>query len=192
MAVDRSEVVNQGGEQKKILQPVEMPAGWEMAEAGVRFCIAAAPAGVAAVVRQAMSLALPEAGGMAFRSRKLFRGPRPRPRTVADVVKDIRSFLAKTKYLGRLKPKATVEHLAAIVAMIDELASLLRQSGHPVLVEVENALNDGRSYVAELAGSSLTTPDAAKMQEYLARVVAILDAIEKPPEEKPERKEFWL
>ena len=29
VAVDRSEVVNQGGKQQKIFQPVEMPAGWE-------------------------------------------------------------------------------------------------------------------------------------------------------------------
>ena len=29
VAVDRSEVVNQGGQQQKIVQPVEAPAGWE-------------------------------------------------------------------------------------------------------------------------------------------------------------------
>jgi Ca-activated chloride channel family protein len=199
VAVDRSEVVNQGGEQKKILQPVEMPAGWEMAEAGVLCCMAAAPAaggfvgyGARAAVgpllrkmRQSRGIgsALRLIGGSTLWS--------PAPRTIADVVKDIRSLLAKTKYLGRLKPKATVEHLAAIVAMIDELASLLRQSGHPAPAEIEKVLSDGQSYVAELAASSLTTPDAAKLQEFFSRVVAILDTIEKPPEEKPERKEFW-
>jgi Ca-activated chloride channel family protein len=30
VAVDRSEVVNQGGQQQRIVQPVEMPDGWEM------------------------------------------------------------------------------------------------------------------------------------------------------------------
>jgi len=30
------------------------------------------------------------------------------------------------------------------------------------------------------------------LQEYFADIVAILDAIEKPPEEKAERKGFWL
>ena len=84
-----------------------------------------------------------------------------------------------------------LQHLAVIVASIDELAALLRQSSHPVLAEAEKALSDGQGYMAELTASSPNAPDAAKLQEFFSRVVAILDAIEKPPEEMPERKEFW-
>ena len=44
VAVDRSEVVNQGGKQQKILQPVEIPAGWEAGRAASLMCCLSAPA----------------------------------------------------------------------------------------------------------------------------------------------------
>src|SRR5205085_10980335 len=34
LAIDRSEVVNAGGELKQIVQPVDMPAGWDMEGGG--------------------------------------------------------------------------------------------------------------------------------------------------------------
>lgn len=47
VAVDRSAVVNKGGEGEKILQPVEMPAGWEDASAvtltGATMCLGGMP-----------------------------------------------------------------------------------------------------------------------------------------------------
>src|SRR5262249_25509991 len=46
VAVDRSETVNAGGQQHRILQPVEMPAGWEMAQAlRMTQCLAPSAAG---------------------------------------------------------------------------------------------------------------------------------------------------
>jgi Ca-activated chloride channel family protein len=43
VAVDRSEVVNEGGEGHRIVQPVEMPAGWQDAAARPMACFAFAP-----------------------------------------------------------------------------------------------------------------------------------------------------
>ena len=206
VAVDRSEVVNEGGQQKKILQPVEMPAGWEEPAALVACCMSAPPP--SAGVRRATWAchSMPPSPGQSFlaKSRRslsaasgLFGGSGasptpPPPRTIADVAGEIRDLLAKKKDLGHLKSRTLAKHLATVVTLIEELAALLRQSSHPELTAVEQAVTDGRSYVAELTTSSPTAPDAAKLQEYFFDVVAILDAIENPPEEKPERKEFWL
>lgn len=200
VAVDRSEVVNQGGEQQKILQPVEVPAGWAEPETVVACCMSAPPCSPSAsasfggLTRGAMPK-------MQKRSRVIGRvlpslldslsfSASP-PRTVADVVAELRGLLAKKKDPRRLKASTLAKHLAAIVILIEELASLLRQANHPALAETEKAVNDGRSYVTDLTAASSAAPDAAKLQEYFATVVAILDAIENLPAEKPERKEFW-
>jgi Ca-activated chloride channel family protein len=58
VAVDRSEVANSTGEVRQIVQPVEMPRGWEMTQDASRACFA--------------SLAAPAAGG--FRRRERSRG----------------------------------------------------------------------------------------------------------------------
>ena len=38
VAVDKSEIVNEGGSLQQVIQPVEMPDGWEMGEGGVDLC----------------------------------------------------------------------------------------------------------------------------------------------------------
>ncbi len=196
VAVDRSEVVNQGGKQQKIVQPVEAPAGWDdVAAHSIMACCMSAPLSPPPRSMRMLSMGHLSAGAMRLRAAlPLFRGPTAPPtppQAVADVAREIRDLLGKKKNLSRLKPTTLARHLAAIVTLIEELAALLRHSNHPALAMLEKVLNDVRSYATELAAASPTAPDATKLQEYFTNVVTLFDAIESPPEAKADRKEFW-
>jgi hypothetical protein len=91
-----------------------------------------------------------------------------------------------------MTPPTFAQCLLTIVSLLEELASFLQPSNHSVVPDLEKSVAAGRGFVTSLAPSSPAAPDAAKLQEYFAGLVAILDAIEYPLAEKPERKEFWL
>jgi Ca-activated chloride channel family protein len=83
VAVDRSQVVNEGGAPHRITQPVEQPEGWAAPQvrsaAGVLYCLAGPPAGMVGCASAPMAAAPPpragrggfdrvtRAGGMVFR-----------------------------------------------------------------------------------------------------------------------------
>jgi hypothetical protein len=61
VVVDESEIVNKGGEGHKVVQPVHMPAKWEMPEENEKCCDAGAPAGIARAIMGASSMVPPPA-----------------------------------------------------------------------------------------------------------------------------------
>lgn len=97
VAVDRSAVVNPGGEGKEIVQPVEMPAGWEQPEA-MALCAMAAPVASSPVVSAPMRKArlsfgfTPEPGLMADFESEDRRASLP-PAPASPPIKSVDSFL---------------------------------------------------------------------------------------------------
>jgi Ca-activated chloride channel homolog len=208
VAVDRSEVVNQGGKQQKVVQPVEMPAGWEELDAQpdtVCFMcqdfdeldqgrsMPAAPTGRFLIGGSSSPASAPSPRSADPKRRhsvsKWVRSasvPAQAPR-VEDVVKELRDLLKKS---DSSRVKSNASYLASIVKSLEGLVMLLRQTAHPVLAEIDAVLTDGQRFLDELNASG-QTPEAKKFQEYLARVAAILDTLENPPQPKPARTEFW-
>jgi Ca-activated chloride channel family protein len=61
VVVDESEIVNKGGEVHQVVQPVQMPAKWELAEESEKCRDAGAPAGFARAITGASSMVPPPA-----------------------------------------------------------------------------------------------------------------------------------
>jgi Ca-activated chloride channel family protein len=108
VAVDRTEVVNQGGQVQSIVQPVEQPAGWEMRKAlgagPVFACAAPAPAALEALDH---ALDLAEDGGpantdcvesyLSIAPRKAAPGSARRSRGASGFIGKVRSLFKSKK-----------------------------------------------------------------------------------------------
>jgi Ca-activated chloride channel family protein len=176
VAVDRSAVVNEGGEVHRIVQPVEMPRGWEMPAA-------AAPGAMGMMCRYAPSLSKKR-----LTSDAVFCSPEPAgasPRDLARRFKDLEDLLR-----GRRKMRP----LRNLLRMLEDLALFLR--GIPGSIPLAERAAKAAASLDERLAKGL--PDEAEFEAIRREVEDLLRearaALGLPPAEakpRPGRLKFW-
>jgi Ca-activated chloride channel family protein len=218
VAVDRSEMVNAGGEQHKIIQPVEVPAGWDD-DATLAMSVRAAP-----VMMRAMAM-----GGLTRGARFRKSAPEERLEALASVDSYLMEFddtdmefsdddgnnwrsnmLGELLglFTGRRRKSFDWSKLDTLVADMWAEAQRLQQSAAPTreeiadLVATLHALVDvlahakhaARDRVKQLAdeGQAILVAWPAEAPRLTAYLDAVSDTLEKladPAQRK--RKAFW-
>ena len=187
VAVDRAEVVNEGGRQQRIVQPVEAPDGWDMlAEAdgmARAVCLMSAGADEALFRRR-------RTGGRMLAMAL----PLPGRRTLEDVVAEIAGLIERIE-----KPRTWLRtrraKLARLAGLLEELADLLRVAGHarsdPAPRAVEQLARDARAALLDdrQGNSEALAPD--RLKSFFDKVRQALDLRAPPPGPKAGRERFW-
>jgi Ca-activated chloride channel family protein len=204
VAVDRSEVVNQGGRQEQVVQPVETPDGWGMSadsllaeDTSIEACLASPAPEAAWSARGAMPVAsLFKMKKRSFRAGAA-RSPRPTREfgRLEDVVAEIRRLLEKLDEHRRLwlkRRRATVEQLAKLLG---ELAVLLRREQNATADAAAEAVEQVAQDAGDLLDDYKHGNKKALDPEHVNRLVAIardaLDKVEQRPSSEVERERFW-
>ena len=189
VAVDRSEVVNQGGRQEHVIQPVEPADGWDM------LAEAAPPSGT--MFQACFRMGAP--AGVKYRSmgsllgRKLSKSarPAPKPRTTEDIVAEIRKLLKKVTDKRRLRLSSRRAQLVSLVQLLGELATLFGGQQHPAARDVEAILQDARHLLAEYRSGKKDALSADRLNPLFEKIGQALDSLDRPTGPQPERDRFW-
>jgi hypothetical protein len=194
VAVDRAEVVNPQGKQHKIIQPVEIPSGWDASTTLFGF------GGTAMACRSASVMAFacePHAKMRSLKKQKVRgfpldrRSPAPAaPRTIAAIIDDLRKVLKKapSRWIRR---QTLIGHLVRLVQFLGELALMLRQTNNPAAQAVEELATRGQEILDQAAAGKDGALDRVRVGEYFAAVAAMLDTLAGAPQHVPSRETFW-
>ncbi|MHC4398692.1 MAG: VIT domain-containing protein [Planctomycetota bacterium] len=188
VAVDTAEVVNEGGRQQEIVQPVDMPAGWEMVdEASLlsqTMCFTEDTGARAARVRGESAAAV---SPFVMRTKQSLGRTRP-ALTLTDTLDPAREALED---LARRKwPRTRCKSLHRLIACLERLLYVLERGGHPAEPAVDEAIKHARELLDAYAAGNKEALGGERFNELLEKVRAALDAITGPPE-PPRREEFW-
>lgn len=203
LAVDRSEVVNQGGKLVQVVQPVESPAGWDM-KAKTRMASFAAPGALPPPMAPSPSMVAAAPSPMRMRApvAQAFGmpagGPPPAPGAMAPMPQmpvqrreeptDASAYLAKLAELARdLETQARANHVGALRLLRQRLAEWVEDlrsvGGH-------DALADAVQRQAERLTAALASGDAGRGALEVATELARLASSGTPPRGKG-RVDFW-
>ncbi|OYV85562.1 MAG: hypothetical protein B7Z73_13350 [Planctomycetia bacterium 21-64-5] len=167
IAIDRSEVVNADGKPREILQPVELPSGWEQPEP--LFCRAAPASGSVLYSSAAAPTAGAHIGGSKARLRQSGGAPLDRLKAAAD------SF----KSPGWFSPRRT--RLKALIDALVDLESQLQALRHPRLPEVSELIERGRELLAGYNRGAKQPPSASGVEEYVAKIQTLIEELRQSP-----------
>jgi Ca-activated chloride channel family protein len=162
VAVDRSETVNAGGQQHRIIQPVDMPAGWEMPSA-IGMARAAAPRSPAYMA----ALPLNEEGGIDLLCQADFglSQTRARKSRAAPSTAKAQGKLNRRPRIGKSAPTQNVPDLAPYRRRAAELLELLGNKTTANEAERLTALTDVAMKLAELVADLKSVgADTAEIQ----------------------------
>ncbi len=203
LAVDRSQVVNQGGKLVQVVQPVESPAGWDM-KAKTRMASFAAPGALPPPMAPSPSMVAAAPSPMRMRApvAQAFGmpagGPPPAPGAMAPMPQmpvqrreeptDASAYLAKLAELARdLDMQARANHIGALRLLRQRLAEWVEDlrsvGGH-------DALADAVQRQAERLTAALASGDAGRGALEVATELARLASSGTPPRGKG-RVDFW-
>jgi len=192
VAVDRSEVVNKGGRQQQVVQPVEMPDGWSAFESNVRFCIASgAPASES--VDSCLLDSIDSPTRALSRTRRSARPPQfrdvPEPASVEGCVAEIRRLCKPVKdgVLSRMSVRLAL--LERLLELLHKLAPMIRAESQETREAVERLAAEIELLLETYRFSDKRVLKAAPMNELLERIRQTVEVIGSPPSE--ERQEFW-
>lgn len=202
VAVDTSEVVSPGGKPRKVVQPVEVPEGWEMfdseaealqalscfrLEAPMTAASALPPCPPDASRRDALRrLFVPTSEAAALPKRKQ---PAKQPRTLDDAVAAIRSLLAKIKSGGWwLVRRRCLERL---IELLETLARILGDKGHPGKTAVDELARRTRQAQRDFVAGDREAVSADRLAELAEAVGKALDRIADGTGPAPGREQFW-
>jgi len=189
VAVDKSEIVNQGGVQNEITQPVEMPEGWNEDDSmSVQACYAAAP--TAATAARMLFKSGPSSSwqmmGPSVLKRKSRSGDNlsAETKTIEEHMELIRNLISKlsglwTPFGTSLRIKLA-EHLRALV-------ELLIKESHPSAQKLGALASRYEQSLLPAARASATEPLSAILTE----ISDALDKLSDPKSEKERNEEFW-
>ena len=197
VAVDRSEVVNRGGRQQQIIQPVEPPDGWEMsAEAHVlRECAAGMPTLSTGLVFDACwKAAAPQespkasfSGGWRSRGYRAATRVKAADSDLAAAVAEIGKLLDKLD-LGKHKRQGWCrKRLEQLRKLLTRLADILRgdQRYAVDVLAIEQISRDAEQLIVpEKGGQPVDLPDG-RLESWMTGLRAVLarlnDASGPPP-----------
>ncbi|HJT35265.1 MAG TPA: VIT domain-containing protein [Pirellulales bacterium] len=197
VAVDRSEVVNADGKPREILQPVELPEGWQVE--ALESCVMGGGSGslgltsLAALPPMGLSPDAPRARGKNFGFfAKRMHAPAPiknvpsfQPANQAEAVAEVADALAALKSRSRFATRR--RRIQELIDRLESVASLMDREHHVRRSEVNDLVVRGRELLAaaSLQGKSL----AAAVDEFIAKVQSLVDELRQSP--TAVRNEFW-
>ena len=202
VAVDRSQVVNAGGRQHKIVQPVEMPEGWDAIGGGSVMCQRAPAAGA---MRSMMGLD-PEMLDNRSRStsRRKTRSSRQAPEasridpappraTVVEVIREIRKQLQVLVQSNVMRLRSFVKQLDRINLLLEELSAALRRENQVAAADqLDKVVRELHASYSSKFIHNPRTLDEVIRKSFAAEVSAMLDLIEPTASRTPaERVQFW-
>jgi Ca-activated chloride channel family protein len=211
VAVDRGEVVNQGGRQSRIVQPVELPRGWQFTCLEDRMLLSASPPdtnirgcchylyGNAGLchhdVRPANAsvlgirddqAALTWAAPQSTPQEPVWRGKTP-----AELTAAIRKIMTEIESLESAQGGASYETLRRLVSVLDELAGALRYQGHEAADDVTALVERGRELLANRAAAVPEIIADETVETYLEAVRNAIRLLAPPSTAAPEHERFW-
>ncbi|WP_328989007.1 VIT domain-containing protein [Kribbella sp. NBC_01245] len=203
VAVD-SRVVAEGGPAHRVIQPVELPSGWD-ADQFVGLAPTPMSAPMAPSMPGAMAVAMPLSGGAQLSAGAVHRARASRgfaggafgkaPARHADFERDLLAE-ARVQLAGeaRLLRSAGTPTRAQRLAILADLATRLDALVHHVASSVDDAvLAPLRELVTALAACEGPTPPSdADLDALWQRTINVLDTfIGTPPTDVPTRPTFW-
>jgi Ca-activated chloride channel homolog len=191
VAVDHSEVVNAGGKQSKITQPVEMPAGWDMLmgmapDSTVLCCMAAMP-DEHAPRRRLLKRGIRASAMEALEDRKLLFSSRKR----TEIIEDVRDLLEKMQQFEKMSVQALTRTLRRLVVFLTELAADLKAEKHAVTTEVEKLVKYGQEIVDDTTAGRQGALGNARLKDFFNEIMLVLDPFDNAPDRTTKRKSFW-
>ena len=178
VAVDRSQVVNAGGRQHEIIQPVDMPAGWDMSlnaqcrpdfgDQQICCCIS------------------PPTGASTPRVLRQFAR-----RTIAEAVVVLRESmerLVKSDPTDSIKCGELLVHLMAAAA---EIGRLLKQSDLVAATAWEDLVEQGQRLLADCLAGDKAAISGSRLADYLNACREQLARLEAQPDAASAREKFW-
>ncbi|NOX53897.1 MAG: VWA domain-containing protein [Planctomycetes bacterium] len=178
VAVDRSEVVNKDGRMVSITQPVELPAGWEMAAPDVDFCAC---------------YAMPTVGS----ALSSVRVPRTEPFLPMKLNErlEIRNAIRRIRLLAwrlrRARRHSTRRRLwDEIATAIMELIVLLGPSA-PIRKELREVREAIEQRLRDYDAGRSDAVSGEDSEELLADVLDVLDRTARAIRRRPRREPFW-
>jgi osmotically-inducible protein OsmY len=210
VAVDRSEVVNLGGQQQKIIQPVEMPAGWDMgrnlrvevSDQGVLLtgrCTSYytkqmaqhAAMGVSGTEEVNNCIEVGEMIPKGARARTSEARKRRISEIAADISKAIEAMVAMLADETQRPCDWWSPALEGLMRLLAELFDAVLRQKPAAQPEVVRLLETGRALLADLASRKKDAEDLARLHEYLETVHKTIDAILADQPSSTRRRRFW-
>ncbi len=179
VAVDRSQVVNAGGKPREILQPVERPAGWELADTLDSACSLVSIDAKAAPLLRRRTISRFAKGGSVFASHR--GSAASPPATLEEALTGLANAVATFKSSGWFPTRRRC--LQALVNCLAALETLLRAQSHPRLADTSQLLTEGQQI---LTNRSLRRET---IDEYVRKAEALLGELRNSAE--PARAQFW-
>jgi Ca-activated chloride channel family protein len=188
VAVDRSQVVNKGGQQQQVVQPVEMPNGWDGRALGVMRC----SLGTAHLVQSCLQdfSSTPKLSRVRTKSCRIPLHVEPEPQHIEEVLAEIgklsepvRGGLMSVIRNRRTRLLRLLEMLHRLMAMIGADRKETQELVQGLAEETEQILEEHRQGNKEVL-------KADRLNEFFIRVCQAIETIETSPQEK--RKEFWM
>ncbi len=180
VAVDRSQVVNAGGQPREILQPVELPAGWEQpADAA---CLNFLTPDGAIPAPPMRSRRVSGFGKGQTISKAYLRPAASTPASLQEALEGLASAIAAFKSRGWFSRRRRC--LQVLVDGLAALEALLRAERHSRLQETSQLVAEGRTLLAQRRSLHRDAIDA-----FAAQAELLLAELRKPRE--PARAEFW-
>ncbi len=210
VAVDRSEVVNKGGKQRKVVQPVEIPDGWSTDESRMDFCCSSRDVKEAAYslsfcpavggdeaaescdsLLDALDDQPERSGGARLRepAGSIPSDAEPEPKTHEELVAEIRDLSAPVKdgLMSRMRTRRfrlerLLELLRTVSTMIDSEAAEAQQRVLESIRRIEELLEEYKQGNTQVLKAVTLNRCFAEVQEALSEIGT------RPGET---RKEFW-
>jgi Ca-activated chloride channel family protein len=190
VAVDRSEVVNKGGKQRQVVQPVELPDGWDASDDALMlgsFLGGAVPA-------QSLSAGPPPELSRAIQSEKRcrksrFRTPDTESLSVEEVLGEIQGLTAPVQDIWVSRTRKRRPQLERLLKLLRELAAKLRPTSRQTQRIVEELAEEIEKLLEDYKQGNKQVLHADTLNKLFAQIHDALENIPDSPQE--ERREFW-
>ena len=189
VAVDKSEIVNQGGVQNEVIQPVEMPEGWDMDDSMDRrsFERAAIAPTMSQSLNFSQSLKCWSEAPTENSKRKTRKAPdKPSVETIDEIAESIRRLIAQLsgilwKPLGLRIHKVLVKKLHLLITM-------LKSEGHPSAKDWQELASRFKDQVDKGRKASPNEP----LSQVLSEITDSLDLLRATKDDPKSREQFWV
>jgi hypothetical protein len=202
VAVDRSEVVNQGGRQQQIVQPVEMPEGW--VEAEMLYC-GAAPAGGASdsmrfLAREPRSASLKQRKATPAQAQlRAFANspPAPKSRSPQDLVAEIERLIQPVDDSGRLDLRFRRTGLTRLIDLLVRIVAQVKSSPNAdvdLVATLDDLIQRSRELLDDYNGgnrAALAAGPLNQLFEAVRQTLARLGPTSAATQPSDSRGRFW-
>jgi len=206
VAVDTSETVNPGGQQREITQPVELPDGWDASPVDIswrasdavlhRMVCLSAPSSPPPVARDASFLSslmgsFFEASDI-LTSRKVppRQSPAPPPSaTQAEIVNRVRNLLDQVARRTRLRTRR--DRLQQLIEALQSLRDLLRSQQHAAWSSWDQLTRSAEQLRDAYDAGDQESLRGARLTELLEAIRRALETLTGPSGGASPRERFW-